>query len=162
MTLFEMNQEQERLMNLLCDPETGEIDEEAYDALQQLDIDREEKIDGWCFYLKERKAELEAAKQLLDNAKAKYEAMENNLRRLRARFEVLMDGEKHKSAYNSVSYRTTEAVELDDGVDVRDIDDDYLKYREPELDKAKIKSALKLGERINGVHLKQGMSMIIK
>lgn len=162
MTLFEMNAEVERLMNQLCDQETGEINEEIYDALQQLEIDKSEKIDDWCYFLKQKKAELDAAKSILDNAKERYEAMESTYKRLKGRFEILMEGEKFKSSFNTVYYRTNESVVLDEGVDVRDVDDEYLTYQEPLLDKNRIKSALKLGEKIKGVHLQESTSMIIK
>lgn len=162
MTLFEMNAEVERLMNQLCDPETGEINEETYDALQQLEIDKSEKIDDWCYFLKQKKAELDAAKSILDNAKERYEAMESTYKRLKGRFEILMEGEKFKSSFNTVYYRTNESVVLDEGVDVRDVDDEYLTYQAPLLDKNRIKSALKLGEKIKGVHLQESTSMIIK
>lgn len=162
MTLFEMNVEVERLMNQLCDQETGEINEEIYDALQQLEIDKSEKIDDWCYFLKQKKAELDAAKSILDNAKERYEAMESTYKRLKGRFEILMEGEKFKSSFNTVYYRTNESVVLDEGVDVRDVDDEYLTYQEPLLDKNRIKSALKLGEKIKGVHLQESTSMIIK
>ena len=162
MTLFEMNAEVERLMNQMCDPETGEINEEIYDALQQLEIDRDEKVDDWCYFLKQKKAELDAAKSILDNAKERYEQMESTYKRLRGRFEVLMEGEKFKSAYNSVFYRTNESVVLDEGIDVRNVDDEYLVYSEPKLDKNKAKAAMKLGEHVKGLHMEESTSMIIK
>lgn len=162
MTLFELNEEQDRLMRMLCDDETGEINEEVYDELQQLELDREEKIDGWCYFLKQKKAELDAAKGILDNVKERYEFIENNYKRLRARFETLMNGEKFKSMYNTVYYHPSTAVVLDSGMDVRDVDDEYLTYQEPVLNKGKIKSALKLGETIKGVHLEENVSMVIK
>lgn len=162
MTLFEMNAEQERLMSILCDEETGEINEEAYEALNALEIDKAEKVDGWCYYLKQKKAELAAMKEMLKNAQERYRSAENALNRARERFAELMNGEKFKSAFNSVYYTHSEAVELDDGATVTDIDDDYLTYKEPELNRSKIKAELKLGMKIPGVHLVGSESMVIR
>lgn len=161
-SLFEMNAEMEQLLSMLCDEETGEINEEVYKQIIQLEIDRNEKIDGWCFWLKQKKAELDAAKEVLDRAKNRYLAMEESLRNARATFTKLMDGEKFKSAYNTVYYTRTEAVVPDADFDYTKVDDDFLVYRTPDINKAKVKSALRLGIYVPGLHLEEHNTMVIR
>lgn len=162
MTLFEINEAQDKLFAELCDPETGEINQDVADALEAMEIDRNEKIDGWCFYLKQQRHELKADKELLDAAKERYDRKAEGLAKATEIFQNLLRGEKFKSTFNSVFYRTTESVELDDGFDVLDVSDDYLKYTAPTLQKDKIKAALKLGIEVPGVHLEQKTSMVIR
>lgn len=161
-TLFEMNVELDRLLSKSFDPETGEINEEALAAAEQLEIDRNEKRDGWCFYIKQKRAELKAMKEMLQAAEERFEAQEKALNRTVECFAELMNGEKHKSAFNSVYYTTHKAVVLDEGTAVTDIDDDYLRYYEPTLDRAKVKAALNLGISVPGVHLEENTSMVIR
>lgn len=162
MTLFEMNEAQDQLLAQLCDMETGEINQDVADALEAMEIDRNEKVDGWCFWLKQQNAEYKAAKELLDAAIERLRRRREAIDKASAVFQNLLRGEKFKSTFNSVYYRTTESVALDDGVDVRDVGEDYLKYRDPELQKDKIKAALKLGINVPGVHLEQKTSMVIR
>ena len=161
-TLFEMNAELEHLFALAVDPETGEINEQALAAAEQLEIDRAEKIDGWCFYIKQKRAELKAMKEMLQAAEERYETQEKALNRTVECFTELMNGEKHKSAFNTVYYTTHKAVVLDEGKAVTDIDDEYLRYYEPTLDRTKLKAALNLGISVPGVHLEESTSMVIK
>lgn len=162
MTLFEMNEAQDRLLAELCDPETGEINEEVRAAIDDLDIDRSEKIDGWCFYLKQQRAEYKADKELVDAAVERLKRKAEAIEKVAAIFQELLRGEKFKSTFNSVYYRTTESVVLDDGFDVRDVGEEYLRYREPELMKDKVKAALKLGIEVPGVHMEEKTSMVIR
>ena len=59
-TLFDMNMQQARLLDSLCDFETGEINEWADQRLDELEIDIFDKRDGWCYWLKQDAAEIEA------------------------------------------------------------------------------------------------------
>lgn len=162
MTLFEMSEEQDRLLAELCDMETGEVNEAALAALDALEMDMNEKKDGWCFYIKQQRAELKAAKEMLDAAVERYKRRVEAVDKTITIFQQLLGGEKFKSTFNSVYYRTTESVVLDDGFDVRDVGEDYIKYRDPELQKDKIKAALKLGISVPGVHLEEKTSMVIR
>jgi len=162
MTLFEMNEAQDRLMADICDPETGEINEDVYAALEALEIDRNEKIDGWCYFLKQYKANLKAAKEIMDGVIRKYRTMEAGFDSARERFAQLMNGEKFKSTYNTIYYQTRESVEVDQDFDITKVDDDFLIYRKPDLNKEKAKAAIKLGIEVPGVHLEEKTSMVIR
>lgn len=162
MTLFELNAEYERLANQAIDLDTGEINEEALAQLDAVEMDRDEKRDNWCFFIKQKRAEVEAAKELVNRMRDRYLRAENALISLEKHFAVLMNGEKYKSPYNTVYYTHSEAVELDEGKSVLDIDDDYLNFILPTLNKQKIKAAIKLGESVPGVHLAEKQSMVIR
>ena len=161
-TLFDMNIEQKLLQDRICDPETGEINEEVAAQLDALDIDIADKRDGWCYWLKQDDAEIEAMEKVVKHAQEQLAIRKKAHQNARKHFEELMHGEKHKSAFNSVYYTRNQSVALDEGKTVLDVDDDYLTYSEPTLNKAKIKAALKLGKEIPGVHLEESTSMVIK
>lgn len=162
MTLFEINHELEELLSQLVDEETGEINEDVYAKVEALEMNRDEKIDSWCYYLKQRKAELDAAKDMLNKAQLRYRAMEDSLDRTKQRLRELMNGEKFKSAFNTIYYTKSDVVMPDQDANIYDIDDDFLVYAKPTLNKTKIKAALKLGIEIPGVHLEKHTSMVIR
>ena len=161
-TLFDMNMQQARLLDSLCDFETGEINEWADQRLDELEIDIFDKRDGWCYWLKQDEAEIEAMEKVVKHAQEQLAIRKKAHQNARKRFEELMHGEKHKSAFNSVYYTHNASVVLDEGKSVTDIDDDFLTYSEPVLNKAKIKSALRMGIAVPGVHLEESTSMVIK
>lgn len=164
-TLFNLTAEQKRLRDMLdstLNEETGEVDNEIYEQLKAVDMDRDEKIDGWCFWLKEEKAAIEAMKKVLDSMTAKYQSRKNAFDKAKDFFTEMMDGEKFKSDFNNIYYIHNTSVQLDDDKEVTDIDDDYLKYSAPVLDRQKIRAALKLGIKIPGVHLDEIETMIIR
>lgn len=161
-TLFEMNQQLEELLAMSVDTETGEINEQALAAAEQLEIDRAEKIDGWCFWLKQEKAQLDGMEEMLTTAEERFRTRKKAWEKARNVFEDLMHGEKFKSAFNSVYFTTHKAVVLDEGKSVLDVDDEYLRYSEPTLDKAKVKAAINLGIKVDGVHLEESQSMVIR
>ena len=57
------------------------------------------------------------------------------------------------------SNRKSESVECSD---IFQVDDQYLRFKEPELDKTKIKKALKAGEKVDGCQLVTKMNIQIK
>ena len=58
-----------------------------------------------------------------------------------------------------MSFRATEAVEI---ADIYKVDENYLRYKEPEADKTAIKEALKAGKTVAGATLVENTSVIIK
>ena len=156
MTLYEINEQIKKAIELGFDPETGEILDES--ALEQLQMDRDEKIENICLFIKDLKAEaaaLDAEKKNLDTraivAKRKSDSLSRYL-------QAMLDGEKFKTARCSVSYRKTQAVQI---VDEDAIPEEFIRIKE-EPDKVSLKEALKEGHEIPGAFLETRQSMIIK
>lgn len=70
-----------------------------------------------------------------------------------------LGGQKFKTPRVSISYRKSDAVEV---TDITKIKAEYLKPVEPEVDKTKIKKAIKDGEELEGVVLVQNQNMQIR
>ena len=58
-----------------------------------------------------------------------------------------------------MTFRTTDKVEV---ADIYKLDENYLRYKEPEADKDAIKKAIKAGQQVAGATLVQSTSVIIK
>ena len=70
-----------------------------------------------------------------------------------------LNGQAFKSIRASVSFRKSQAVEVPD---IYKLDENYLRYKEPEADKTAIKEALKAGKTVAGATLVENTSVIIK
>ena len=112
MTLYQINEQIAKAIELGFDPETGEILDES--ALEQLQMDRDEKIENICLYIKDLIAE---SKALADEAKALTERKERSAKKaesLKNYLQAMLDGQKWKSSKAIVSYRKTQSVVVDD------------------------------------------------
>lgn len=153
MTLYEIDQ---AIMNCL-DNETGEIiDAELLDSLQ---MERTEKIENVACWIKELKAEAEALKAEKLAFAERQKVAENKMESLKKWLAYALNGEKFKTVRASVTFRTSEKVEI---ADIFKLDENYLRYKEPEADKDAIKKAIKAGQQVAGATLVQSTSVIIK
>ena len=139
------------------DMETGEIID--IEALEDLQMERDQKIEGIGCWIKNLLADAKALKEEKDNLAARQKAAENKAASLKAYLSSYLNGEKFKTAKVSISYRKSDSVNIaEDAV----IPEEYLKYSEPTPDKIGLKAALKAGEKIQGISLVTSNNIQIK
>ena len=158
MTLYEINSE---IMSCI-DMETGEVIDT--EKLNELQLERDAKIENVALWIKELKAEAEAIKQEKLALADRQRVAENKAESLKNWIAYALNGEKFKTAKCSVSFRTTESVEVtEEGLEsLMNGHDELLTYKAPEPNKKAIKQALKDGLSVAGVQLLQKTSTIIK
>ena len=139
------------------DEETGEI--LNIKDLDDLELEKNEKIEQLCLWIKNLKADAAAYKAEKDSFAKKQKAAENKAESIKGYIEYILSGDKFKTDRVTVSYRKSEQVEC---LDMSLVDDDYLRFKEPELDKTKIKKALKDGVKVGGCMLVERQNMNIK
>ena len=162
MTLYEINNAIQDVLDNALDPETGEILDDALMAsYDQLRMDRNEKIENIGCFIKNLEADAKAIREEEKSLADRRRAAENKAEHLRNYLQFCLAGEKFQSPRLAVSFRKSKKLEFDEA-HLYDIPDDYLRYKEPELDKKRITEALKAGEIIEGCKLVDNVSMIIK
>ena len=139
------------------DEETGEI--LNAEDLDNLELEKNEKIEQLCLWIKNLKSDAAAYKAEKDSFAKKQKAAENEAESIKNYIAYILAGEKFKTDRVTVSYRKSEQVEC---LDMSLVDDDYLRFKEPELDKTKIKKALKEGIKVGGCMLVERQNMNIK
>lgn len=153
MKLYEIDQ---AIMDCI-DMETGEvINEELLNGLQ---MERDAKIENVALWIKELKAEAEALKAEKMAFAERQKVAENKMESLKKWLAYALNGEKFKTVRASVTFRTTEKVEV---ADIFKLDENYVRYRDPEADKDAIKKAIKAGQVVAGATLVPSTSVIIK
>lgn len=159
MTLYEID---DAILNCI-DEETGEIID--YEKLDELQIERETKIENVACWIKDLKAEAEAIKAEKQRLADRQKSAENKAESLKNWLYYALEGQKFKTAKCSVSYRNTESIEVTDAglENLMKDHEELLTYKQPEPNKTAIKNAIKNdGLTVEGVQLVQNVSTIIK
>ena len=139
------------------DQETGEIfDIERFEALE---LERTEKVENICLFIKNLRAEEEALKAEKDAFEKRRKAAENKMESLKRYITDYLGGEKFKTEKVSVSFRKSESLEISD---VYKVPEEYLKYKEPEVNKTDLKKAIKAGMSFEGVQIVENQNIQIR
>lgn len=157
MKLYEI---EDAILNCL-DPETGEIIDEA--LFDELNMKREEKIENILLAVKNLTAEAKAIREEELNLAKRRKVAENKAESLKNFVAGILDGMNFKTPRVVATWRKSEGVVVGSVSDLMKNNlDDYLKYKEPEPDKTKIKAALKSGVKIPGCYIEERNNLNIK
>lgn len=152
-TLYEIDEE---ILNCV-DMETGEIID--VERLGQLKLAREDKVEGIALWIKNLLSDADAIKSEEEKLAQRRKANENKAKNLKEYLSKFLNGQKFKTPKVSISYRKSESVEV---TDISKLDDGYLKFAEPTVDKTKVKKALKAGTVLQGVSLVENQNIQIR
>lgn len=140
-----------------CDIETGEIFD--IDKFEELSLTRDAKIEGVCLWIKNLKAEAEALKAEKDAFAQRQKVAENKMESLKKYIANYLDGTNFETTKVKVSFRKSESLEISEDAN---IPDEFLTFKEPEVNKTELKKALKDGMHFNGVSIVQNNNIQIK
>ncbi len=160
--LFDISRSLMAAWDLAVDPDTGEISEDSYSVIEQLEMERDAKIENIGCWIKNLEADAAAikaeAKAMSDRAKAAEKKAEG----LRGYLTAVLAGEKWSSPKVAISWRKSVAVEIDEA-EVPELPEQYIRRKvSVEADKTAIKEALKAGESIEGCRLVEKNNISIK
>lgn len=163
-TLYELDDRLTSIVNIdgtAVDTETGEIIEPA--ALDELAMEYNEKLEGCGLIVLQDAADIAAIDAEIKRLQARKKALTNHREGLKAYMaQHLPENRKFKTPRVSMYMRKSDSVELEEGFDVRDVNENYLRYRLPELLKNDLKKAIKAGEHVDGVKLVEHESLVVR
>ena len=152
MNLFKINDAITRCVKLTdgdyVDTETGEIIDTA--AIEQLEMDRDTKIRNIACWIRNLEADEKALADQIKTFTARKNAAKNKRESLKSYLAAFLNGAKWQNSEVAINWRKSEAVEVEEGAA---IPEKYLRYKEPEINKAAIKADLKAGATIYGCQL---------
>ncbi len=153
MNLFEIDDAIQRCVKLensdnYVDTETGEIIDTA--AIEQLEMDRDTKIRNIACWIKNLESDEKALAEQIKTFTARKNAAKNKRESLKSYLAAFMAGKKWQNSEVAISWRKSESVEVSN---VKELPEEYLKYKDPEPDKVKLKADLKAGAEIDGACL---------
>ena len=151
--------------------ETGEIDSESISGA--LEVAREEladKLEDYCKVIKNFEAEINGLKAEEKRLKERRQVKENAIERMKEAMKVALEtalegtSEKKMSCgtFTCSVQKNPEAVVIDEP-SIDRLPEEYLKFKEPDIDRAKLKEDLKAGKNLEGIaHLESSTSLRIR
>ena len=157
MSIYEIEQEIMALVN----PETGEIAD--FEALDNLTMARDEKIENIAMWIKNLIAESKAIRDEEKSLAERRRTSENKVESLQKYLEQTLSGDKFSTAKVAISYRKSTAVEIaDEETFTKTACPSYLVYQPAKIDRKAIADALKAGAAIEGATLIERNNIQIK
>jgi hypothetical protein len=161
-SLYEINSEMQELLDSVMEyasENDGEITEEMSEELDNLSIERNDKIESTACYIKNLKAESDMIKAEEVNLAKRRKVIDNKKERISEWLQANLAGEKFKSARCTVSYRKSASVSI---TDESAIPFEFKEVVEvSKVDKMALKKALKEME-VAGCEIVEKQSMTIK
>ncbi len=161
MNLYEIDQQ----ILAQVDPETGEILD--YEAFSELQMKRDEVIEGMALWHKNLTAEAAAIRAEEVNLAARRKALEDKAEKLKTYLSELLAGEKFTTARVDCSFRKSKSVKFDDeSAFIQAMQEsmhfEYLKFAKPEVNRTEITKAIKAGKTVPGAQLIEKNNISIK
>ena len=160
MKLFDID---ERLAACVKLDESRVVDTEIIDleAIAALEMERDKKIENLGCWYKNLLAEAEALKAQKNAFAEREKARRAKAESLKGFLGRYLNGKKFETAKVAMSFRKSEAVEFDAKC-IGDVPEEFLKFKDPELDKVAVKKAIKAGETVPGCELVARQNLQIK
>lgn len=163
-SIYELTDDFLRIQEMMEDPE---LDPQTLaDTFEAVDGELELKAESYAKVMKNLEGDIVAIKAEIDRLTSKKKAIENNIKNMKATLQGVMEATgktKFKTDLFSFGIQKNAPSVVIDVEDVRDIPEDYLKFKEPEVDKTAIKAAINDGVDLSGIaHLEQSQSLRIR
>ena len=162
--IYELTESIKLLWNLM---DQGELDDDVLkDAMMNSQEDLKDKLEGYCKFIRQMESDIEGISAEIERLQDRKAVLKNTIERSKKVMQMAMEtaGEKKiKGQIFTISIQANpESVVLDEQY-IENIPPEYLKVKDPELDKAKLKEDLKNGVNLEGIaHLEQTESLRIK
>lgn len=163
-TLYKLTAEYAQLLEMAEDPDTSP--ETLADTLEALSGEIEAKADGYGMVIRELSADSDKLKSEITRLKERKDAIDNNIKRMKENLQAAMiatDRRKFKTTLFSFNIQKNPASVVMDEPYIENIPEEYLKFKEPEIDRAALKRDLQAGKDLEGLcHLEQTESLRIR
>lgn len=140
----------------LADPETGEITD--FEKLEELQLERDAKIEGVALWYKNLIAEAEMIKAEKQALAERQKACEKKAEDLKQYLETALGGQKFTTPKVQCTFRSSTSVHI---TAPEQLATEYLRIK-TEPDKKAISEAIKSGKEVEGAELVTGFSFSIK
>ena len=162
--IYELTQDYLRLLEMAEDPE---LDPEVIaDTFEAIDGELEIKAENYAKVMKNLEGDIAALKAEEERLSKKRKAIENNIKRMKLALQEAMEitgKTKFKTELFSFGIQKNTPTVIIDTDDVYKIPEEYLKYKEPDVDKTAIKAAIQNGIDMSGIaHLEQTQGLRIR
>ena len=160
MTLWEIDKRINEILenDFYIDEETGEVF--LPESLDDLSVERTEKIENIALYIKNLKSEAEAIKSEVESLKSRADIKKKKAERLTDYLDKILCGEKLETPKVALSYRKSTSVNIENE---EIIPDEFMTIKtEKKPNKVAIAKSLKNGETVIVCELVEKQNLQIK
>ena len=162
--IYEIVSDYLKIMQMMEDPE---LDPQTLaDTMEGIEGELEIKAENYAKVMKNLEGDINSIKAEIERLTNKKKTLENNIKNMKSALQGAMEitgKTKFKTDLFSFGIQKNAPSVIIDASDVNNIPPDYLKFREPEVNKTAIKEAILNGEDLEGIaHLEQGQSLRIR
>lgn len=162
--LYEITQDYLQILSMMEDPE---LDPQTLaDTMEAVEGELEIKAENYAKVMKNLEADVAGIKAEIDRLSERKKTIENNIKTMKSALQMAMETTgktKFKTELFSFNIQKNAPTVVIDASDPNNIPPDFLKFKEPEVDKTAIKAAIQNGMDLTGVaHLEQSESLRIK
>lgn len=162
--LYELTQDYLQISSMMEDPE---LDPQALlDTMEAVEGALEIKAENYAKVIRNLEGDIAAIKNEVERLSAKRKTLENNIKFMKSALQMSMEvtgKTKFKTELFSFNIQKNAPAVVMDVEDINDVPEEYLKYKDPEIDRAAIKEAINNGADLSGIaHLEQGQSLRIR
>ena len=163
-TLYEIVNDYLTIQHMMEDPD---LDPQTLaDTMEGIEGELEVKADGYAKVIRNMEADIEAIKSEVNRLTDRRKTIEKNIQTLKLALQKSMEitgKTKFKTELFSFGIRNNAPSVIMDETDISKIPAAYLRIKDPDIDKAKLKEDLKAGVDLSGVaHLEKSQSLMIK
>ena len=162
--IYELTESIRLLWDLM---DQGELDDDVLkDAMMNSQEDLKDKLENYCKFIRQMESDVDGISVEIKRLQDRKAVLKNTIDRSKKVMQMAMEtaGEKKvKGQIFTISIQANpESVVLDEQY-IENIPPEYLKVKDPELDKAKLKEDLKNGVNLDGIaHLEQNYGLRIR
>lgn len=161
--LYEINGDLENLIEqarIEAEENDGIVSDDLFKAIEELGIERDEKIEGVALHIKEVNAYLVSIKNEEDRLRKIKLAASKEIDGLKLFLSNALSGEKFTTEKCNISFRKSVATIIEDE---NIIPKEYIKEKvTTSPDKTAIKNAINAGKEIPGAYLQENKNITIK
>lgn len=162
--IYELTESIRLLWDLM---DQGELDDDVLkDAMMNSQEDLKDKLEGYCKFIRQMESDVDGISVEIKRLQDRKAVLKNTIERSKKVMQMAMKtaGEKKVKGqiFTIFIQADPESVVLDESY-IENIPPEYLKVKEPEIDKAKLKEDLKNGVNLDGIaHLEQNYGLRIR
>ena len=162
--IYELTESIRLLWDLM---DQGELDDDVLkDAMMNSQEDLKDKLEGYCKFIRQMESDVDGISAEIKRLQDRKAVLKNTIERSKKVMQMAMEtaGEKKvKGQIFTISIQANpDSVVLDESY-IENIPSEYLKVKDPEIDKAKLKEDLKNGVNLDGIaHLEQNYGLRIR
>ncbi len=161
MKLYEIDTAIDEICALLEPNENGELPEncdELFERLNELEIERQQKLENVAKYVLNTRAEAAALKEEESRLSKRRKVLENKEKRLLGYLDNACQGQKTKLGVATLSYRKSERVEITDSEKAQEFlksngYESCIHYYPSEIYKDSVKALIVKGTEVPGVQI---------